>query len=224
MINVDALAAENGMAHGREKPVKAIDVLRERQRNVIRAEEVRDVYHAVEEKAKTAESRLEDVFGSLQGKVTVLRSTIEDLQVLVSDTTALREKFENESRDVESESRVKIESFETFEAQSAAIAECEKRIADGRRRVVAANERLEKAKIRVEDWEKREDEWQKRTSSTLNHAQLDTTLTFHDSTITSRLDHCTSCLRGTHYSIGYPKVATYHAEAERGRRYLPSST
>ena len=162
MVNVDALAAENGngngMASGRGMTVRAIDVLRERQRNVRRAEEVRDVFHAVEEKAKTAESRLEDVFGSLQAKVAVLRSTIEELQGLVSDTSTLREKFERESGDVEGEARGKIEGFETFEAQSKAIAECEGRIAEGRRRVVVANERLEKARIGVEEWERREDE------------------------------------------------------------------
>jgi len=173
MINVDALAAENGngsgmgLLSGREKTVRAIDVLRERRRNVRRAEEVRDVYHAVEEKAKTAESRLEDVFGSLQAKVAVLRGAIEELQGLVGDTSTLREKFERESGDVEGEARAKIEGFETFEAQSKAIAECEGRIAKGRRRVVVANERLEKARIGVEEWERREDEWQKRTSSML---------------------------------------------------------
>jgi DNA repair ATPase RecN len=166
-VNIDA-AAETATTKLNER-VHPGDVLLERQKNAIRADEVREVYHSIEERAKSAEGRLEDVFGELQQKVRLLTIAIGELQGLVGDATQLQEGFGRESHEIEAEFKASIELFDSFEEQSKAVEGCERRIAEGKERVQEANERLEAARLRVEQWGKREQEWQSRTSSMCLH-------------------------------------------------------
>jgi DNA repair ATPase RecN len=163
IVNIDT-TADSAVAK-QDQRVHPVDILRERQKNVVRSEEIREVYQSIEERAKSAEGRLEDVFGELQQKVKLLASAIGELQELVRDTTQMQEGFNRESEEVEAEYKSRIDDFDSLEAQSKAIEGCERRIAEGKERVERANEKLEAARLRVEQWEKREHEWQKRTSS-----------------------------------------------------------
>lgn len=162
-VNIDATTDEALVK--RNQRVHPDDVLRERQKNTIRAEEVREVYTSIQDRAKSAEGRLEDVFRDLQQKIKSLTSAIGELQGLVGDTTQLQEGFGRESNEIETEFKSKIAVFESFEAQTKVIEGCERRVAEGKERVRDANERLEAARLRVEQWEKRERKWQQRTSS-----------------------------------------------------------
>jgi len=149
----------------RERPIKIEDVLRERQRNSVRTEEVQEVYEAIGDRARNAEGRLEDVYGELQIKVKILRSTIGELQNLVRDVTVLKGEFSAESGRIEGDFAGKIKAFEGLSFHKGKIEECERRVEEGKNRAKTATERLEAARVRVEDWEKREEEWQRKMSS-----------------------------------------------------------
>lgn len=165
VANIDVVSADDPALRQHERPPRTEDVLRERQRNNVRMNEVREAYMSVDQRARTAESRLEDVYGELMGKVRILRGTIGELQTLVGDVTTLQEKFERETGEVDKEYGEKIRVFEEFKAQTSTIDECGRRIEEGRDKVKVANGRLEAARVRVEEWERREEEWQQKTSS-----------------------------------------------------------
>lgn len=160
-INLDA---NNEATNVRERPIQIEDVLRERHRNSMRMEEVQEAYEVIGDRARTAEGRLEDVYGELQAKVKILKGTIGDLQTLVRDVTVLKGDFTTETGRIEEEFTGKIRTFEGLTLHKGKIDECEKRIEEGKQLAKAANERLEAARVRVEDWEKREEDWQRKMS------------------------------------------------------------
>lgn len=165
-INVDSSGNEvSNTIQQRVRPITVHDVLRERQHNEIRSEEVQEVYMTIKNKARDAEGRLEDVFGELQAKAKILRENIGELQVLVREATSLKRDFTAESGKIEEDFEQKIKAFEGLVEHKNKIEECERKIHEGKQRAKAASERLETARLTVEDWEKREEEWQRKMSS-----------------------------------------------------------
>lgn len=104
--------------------------------------------------------QLDDVYYSILEKLSVLQSTISNLQDLSSMTRDLHKEFQSETGTFESEMREQIDAFAGFDNPKQRIGDFESRIKTSKARADELSARLESARARVLALESEEKEYQ----------------------------------------------------------------
>ena len=162
-------ASERGAAPIRlpEKSIKPVEVAKERHRRVRREEELRSTLTGLTELASDSTRRVDMLFLGITEKVASLRSTIQELQALSTETARLQGEFERKIGDAAKEYAPQVDAFKGFEGQQEQVKTLRNRIKTSVERSEKLQERLRGSRDRIAMWEKREDEWQANTSMKL---------------------------------------------------------
>lgn len=104
--------------------------------------------------------QLDDVYYSILEKLSVLQSTISNLQDLSSITRDLRKDFQSETGAFELEMREQIDAFGGFDNPKQRIREFETRVKTSKAKADELSARLESARARVLALESEEKEYQ----------------------------------------------------------------
>jgi chaperonin cofactor prefoldin len=107
-----------------------------------------------------ATRQLDDVFYSILEKVSVLQSTISNLQELSSLTGKLHEDFKSGAGSFESETQEQIDAFGGFHDPKQRIGSLEIRVKSSKVKADELSARLEAARARVQKLEAEESEYQ----------------------------------------------------------------
>jgi len=154
-------------SRGVVKEVRDEDVLRERGRAGMRERELRTSLQTLSEYSLTCTRRTDDTYYSVLEKLTVLRSTIGELQELSSFTKELHKDFQHDADELEEELNGQLDAFHDFEPQEQQVEVLEERVKAGREKARELNRRLGEARKRVEARERVEKEWEAKISRRL---------------------------------------------------------
>ncbi|KAL9088569.1 MAG: hypothetical protein Q9165_006089 [Trypethelium subeluteriae] len=148
--------------------VRVEDVERERGRGKKRDEELRTTLNTLTALSHDATRRLDTTYYAILDKVSLLRSTIADLQQLSDATAHLRDGFDANSRSLQADLHAKIGEFTPgAQAQEEQIRKLEERLVRSREVTEGLTKRVDEARGRVRGWEDGEREWQARTTRRL---------------------------------------------------------
>jgi predicted RNase H-like nuclease (RuvC/YqgF family) len=111
--------------------------------------------------------QLDDVYYSILEKLSVLQSTISNLQDLSSMTRDLHKEFQSETSTFESEMRDQIVAFGEFDNPKQTIGDFETRVKTSKAKADELSARLESARARVLALESEEKEYQDMVSRML---------------------------------------------------------
>jgi len=131
--------------------------------------ELRESLQALSEQSMKTTRQLDDVYYSILEKLSVLQSTISNLQDLSSMTRGLHKEFQDETGTFESEMREQIEAFGGFDNPKQRIGDFETRVKTSKARADELSARLESARARVLALEAEEKEYQDMVSRMLSH-------------------------------------------------------
>ena len=131
--------------------------------------ELRESLQALSEQSMKTTRQLDDVYYSILEKLSVLQSTISNLQDLSSMTRELHKEFQDETGTFESEMREQIDAFGGFDNPKQRIGDFETRVKTSKAKADELSARLESARARVLALESEEKEYQDMVSRMLSH-------------------------------------------------------
>lgn len=146
-----------------KRPLRTGEVKEERERGVLRANELRNALLGLNTLSNNTTRRLDNSYYSVLEKLSVLQSTITSLKELAGMTKGLNQEFKDDSQDLVRDVQAQLEGFEEFKEQEKRITDLQRRVKAGRERTKLLGERVDVVKNRVDGWEKAEGEWQERT-------------------------------------------------------------
>lgn len=111
--------------------------------------------------------RLDYTYYNLLEKLASLQSTVTSFQELSDLTSRLQTDFENETSQLDSDSRKQIDELKGTDAHLKRIETLESRMTAGRDKVEKLEKRLQVVREKIDGWERREGEWQTRVSRRL---------------------------------------------------------
>lgn len=129
--------------------------------------ELRESLQALSDQSMKTTRQLDDVYYSILEKLSVLQSTISNLQDLSSMTKDLHKEFQSETDTFEAEMREQIDAFGGFEDPKKKIGDFEARVKTSKAKADELSARLESARARVLALEAEEKEYQDMVSSVL---------------------------------------------------------
>lgn len=150
-----------------ERSVQPVEVAKERHRRVRREEELRSTLNSLTDLASTSTRRVDMLLLSIMEKVATLRSTIQKLQQLSTESTTKHREFQTEADQIAMHFARQVDTFKGFELRQQQVEFLRGRIQDSIEKSDKLQGRLKAARDRVALWEKREDEWQARTTMKL---------------------------------------------------------
>lgn len=159
---ISGLDGEDSMQK-EKRVVNPGEVREERERGVLRANELRNALLGLNTLSNNTTRRLDNSYYSVLEKLSVLQSTITGLKELAGMTKGLNQEFKDDSGDLVRDVTAQLEGFEGFAEQEKRITDLQRRVKAGRERTKLLGERVDVVKNRVDGWEKAEGEWQERT-------------------------------------------------------------
>jgi chromosome segregation ATPase len=129
--------------------------------------ELRESLQALSEQSMKTTRQLDDVYYSILEKVSVLQSTISNLQDLSSMTRDLHKEFQSETGAFESEMKEQMVAFGGFDNPKQRIGDFETRVKTSKAKADELSARLESARARVLALESEEKEYQDMVSRML---------------------------------------------------------
>ncbi|KAF2662727.1 hypothetical protein K491DRAFT_685898 [Lophiostoma macrostomum CBS 122681] len=149
------------------KPVRPVEVERERARVKLRENELRSSLQSLSDRSLKTSRRLDDTYYSILEKVSVLRQTIGSLQELSGLTKELHENFQTDTTELVEEIQGQFEGFNDFQSQEEQVRELEDRVKAGKEKADALTARLATARERVAARARADAEWEATTSRRL---------------------------------------------------------
>ncbi|KAL9079306.1 MAG: hypothetical protein Q9157_001782, partial [Trypethelium eluteriae] len=130
--------------------------------------ELRTTLNTLTALSHAATRHLDNTYYAILDKLSLLRSTIADLQQLSNATIHLRDGFAADSRALQADLHAKIGDFTPgAQAQEEQIRKLEERLVKSREVAEGLTKRVDEARGRVRRWEDGEREWQARTTRRL---------------------------------------------------------
>ncbi|KAI5465936.1 hypothetical protein BGZ63DRAFT_400370 [Mariannaea sp. PMI_226] len=111
----------------------------------------------------TASQRLDDTYYAVLEKMSALQTTVASLKELAETSRNIHNEFERDSKEIENDIAVQINSFGQFEDQQASIESLQSRIYDGRAKIRSLSDRVDVVRRRVEAWDRLDKESQEKT-------------------------------------------------------------
>lgn len=134
--------------------------------------ELRESLQALSDQSMKTTRQLDDVYYSILEKLSVLQSTISNLQDLSSMTKNLHTEFQSQTGTFEAEMREQIDAFGGFDNPKQRIGDLETRVKTSKEKADESSARLESARARVLALEAEEKEYQDMVSRTLLAVQF----------------------------------------------------
>ncbi|QIW97524.1 hypothetical protein AMS68_003042 [Peltaster fructicola] len=138
-----------------QKQVGAGDVIKSKEDNEKREQELRHALQGVEEQGMQSTRELDNTYYILLEKAEGLRDIVDNMQKLARQSRSLKEDFEEQSREIYDQTEQAMGGYENFDQQERSIKELLSRLDTYRERTASLNDRLEAAKGRAEVCEKR---------------------------------------------------------------------
>ncbi|KAE9968205.1 hypothetical protein EG328_007690 [Venturia inaequalis] len=153
-------ARRDGRGRDVSVTIEPEDIAKERQKGRIRDKELRESLQALSDQSMKTTRQLDDLYYSILEKLSVLQSTISNLQDLSSMTKNLHTEFQKETSTFEADMREQIEAFGGFDNPKQRIGDFEKRVKTSKAKADELSARLESARARVLTLEAEEKEYQ----------------------------------------------------------------
>ncbi|KAG5976147.1 hypothetical protein E4U55_007474 [Claviceps digitariae] len=115
----------------------------------------------------TMTKRLDDTYYSVLERMSHLENTVAALRDLAQTSRDIRDTFDKDARDLESDIIRQLSAAGQFEEKQRRIAALQKRIYEARDKIAALASRVDAVQQSVERWEQADKRWQERTRKRL---------------------------------------------------------
>lgn len=136
-----------------QKQVRPEDVDKAKKENERREEELRTSLKNVEDIGMNSTRQLDETYYAILEKASNLHATVASLQQLANESKAMHTSFEEDTSNLEKETKENLDSFGNFDQQEKAINDLVSKLQASKGTTDNLNDRLESARLRVEAYE-----------------------------------------------------------------------